>query len=517
MVAPELPPVEPDAPAGASPEAPPAGGAAAGAAPGAGADVSVGVVGVVGVAAGAGAGAGVVAEGTAVGAVAAEGASDWRSGLSDAAALERLSAGLKATAMMSIAIPKAIPVVMPIAQARLDASTVRCSNTTKWRSCSGCHDEKSWKGCMILADSQGEGRPGGIDPQRAALVTIARMPSGPSTPARSPGSRFAPLLFAAALTGACEKSQAEPLRQRAPLEQAAEKPRAGSAGGARETSLGVVDRGIFSDLDAQVQIELPADRSRGAASAVVDRGRKLLVLYQRGWPVKVYPLGGPAELAVGPVRLALRPGDRAELAPLLDPARVRELAAGQAPPGDADGDGIPDPLDLLLGGHKNRLNAAPYTGGYTLIDYPGGDVPRDTGVCTDVIVRAARNAGLDLQVEVQREIRAAPRAFPMVKRPNANIDHRRVKTLLPYFERRWDRRRAALDDPADPLRPGDVVFMDTFASRPGPDHIGVVSDRRGPSGMPLVINSWTDGFRASEMDLLPVVPVTHRFRFPSRR
>jgi uncharacterized protein YijF (DUF1287 family) len=104
----------------------------------------------------------------------------------------------------------------------------------------------------------------------------------------------------------------------------------------------------------------------------------------------------------------------------------------------------------------------------------------------------------------------------MVKRGNPHIDHRRVKTILPYFERHWDRRGAELDDPKDPLRPGDVVFMDTFPSKSGPDHIGIVSDEIGPSGLPLVINSWTDGFRTSEMDLLPGVPVTHRFRVLSR-
>jgi uncharacterized protein YijF (DUF1287 family) len=284
-----------------------------------------------------------------------------------------------------------------------------------------------------------------------------------------------------------------------------------------EVALGVVDRGIFSDLDAQVQIALP-DLDPAAVRGVVDRARGLLVLYERDWPIKVYPLGGPSELALGSAQLALRPGDRAELGGLLADGRVSELAAGTKPaPGDDDGDGIPDPLDVLLGGYKNRINAAPYGGGYILIDFPGGDVPREMGVCSDVIVRAARNAGIDLQAELQREIRRAPRAFPMVARANSHIDHRRVKTLLPYFERRWDQRRSALDDPGDPLRPGDVVFMDTFPSRTGPDHIGILSDRRGPSGLPLVINSWTDGFRASEMDLLPGVPVTHRFRYPSAR
>ncbi|HLU67084.1 MAG TPA: DUF1287 domain-containing protein, partial [Kofleriaceae bacterium] len=183
---------------------------------------------------------------------------------------------------------------------------------------------------------------------------------------------------------------------------------------------------------------------------------------------------------------------------------------------DADGDGIADPLDLLIGGKKTVLDAAPYGGGYIKIDYPGGDIPRGMGVCTDVVIRAARNAGLDLQAEVHRDIRRSRRSYPMVKRPNPHIDHRRVKTILPYFLRRWDRRVVALDDPDDPLRPGDVVFMDTFPNRRGPDHIGIVSNVIGPSGYPLIINSWTTGFRTSEMDLLQGVPITHRFRFPSR-
>ena len=284
-----------------------------------------------------------------------------------------------------------------------------------------------------------------------------------------------------------------------------------------ERSLGVVDRGIFSDLDPKVQLALPAGITAAEVNAVVEPGHRMLVLYQRDWPIKVYPLGGSEELAVGEVSLALRPGDREELAPLLDAARLRQLGERESPPpGDADRDGIPDPLDVLLGGKKVVLDAAPYGGGYIQIDYPGGDIPRDKGVCTDVIIRAGRNAGFDLQAALQRDLREARRAYPMVKRPNASIDHRRVKTILPYFERHWDRRKAELDAADDPLRPGDVVFFDTFPSKPGPDHIGIVSDTPGPSGKPMVINSWTDGFRTSEMDLLSFVPVTHRFRFPSK-
>lgn len=284
-----------------------------------------------------------------------------------------------------------------------------------------------------------------------------------------------------------------------------------------EASLGVVDRGIFSDLDPKVQIALPAGLTRDQVSALVDPGHHLLVLYRADWPIKVYPLGGPAEVKVGELALALRPGDRAELAPLLAEGRVRTLGARQAPPpGDADRDGIPDPLDVLLGGKKVVLDAAPYGGGYIEIDFPNGDIPRGQGVCTDVVIRAGRNAGFDLQSALQRDIRAARAAYPMVKRPNASIDHRRVKTILPFFLRRWDRRKVELTAADDPLRPGDVVFFDTFPQKPGPDHIGIVSDAVGPSGMPMVINSWTDGFRTSEMDLLSFVPVTHRFRFPSQ-
>jgi uncharacterized protein YijF (DUF1287 family) len=285
-----------------------------------------------------------------------------------------------------------------------------------------------------------------------------------------------------------------------------------------EPHLGVSDRGIFSDLDDRVQLTVPAEATSQRASAMVDQARRLLILYVDGWPVKPYPLTGTARLERAGVTLMLRPGDRAELSPLLTHDNVELLAEGRsAPPGDADHDGLPDPLDLLIGGHKTALNQARYGAGYMKLDYPMGDVPRDKGVCTDVVIRAARNAGLDIQSDLQRDIQRSRRSYPMVKgKGDRNIDHRRVKTLLPYFKRRWNERSPAIDDPADPLRPGDIVLMDTFPSRSGPDHIGVVSDRLGQRGKPLIINNWTDGTVTTEMDLLGWVPVTHRFRFHSR-
>jgi D-alanyl-D-alanine dipeptidase len=146
------------------------------------------------------------------------------------------------------------------------------------------------------------------------------------------------------------------------------------------------------------------------------------------------------------------------------------------------------------------------------MSYPGGDVPREIGVCTDVIVRSLRNAGYDLQRLVHEDILQARQAYPMVSKPNTDIDHRRVKSLLPYFQRKAD----VLAEPRDPLRPGDVIFMDTFPDRPGSEHVGILADADGGSGRPLVINNWTEGTVTKPMDLLSFVPVTQRYRMPVR-
>jgi uncharacterized protein YijF (DUF1287 family) len=281
-----------------------------------------------------------------------------------------------------------------------------------------------------------------------------------------------------------------------------------------ESCLGVSDTGIFADLDDKVQLTLPKDVSTGRVHAVVDRERKVVILAIDDHPRKAYPLGGTSVLRVGPLELSLRPGDAAELRPLLTATNTREGVAKH----DRDRDGIPDSLDILIGAKKTVLNADAYTTeaqGYIKLKFPGGDVDRRMGVCTDVIIRSVRNAGLDLQKAVNDDIKKRRKAFPMVKKgPDANIDHRRVGTLLPYFKKHWEQHTAKLDDESDPLRPGDIILMDTFPSRSGPDHIGIISDQRGDSGLPLVINNWTNGTVTSEMDLLGFVPVLYRFRSP---
>jgi uncharacterized protein YijF (DUF1287 family)/L,D-peptidoglycan transpeptidase YkuD (ErfK/YbiS/YcfS/YnhG family) len=300
-------------------------------------------------------------------------------------------------------------------------------------------------------------------------------------------------------------------------ERSASQPQGKATAVQPEAALGVRDVGIFSDLDPRVQLSLPGDLERAALHAVVDRARGQLVLYGAARPLKVYPLGGPAPLRVGEAELALRPGDAAELAPLLRAEALRVLTQrSELPPGDSDDDGIPDPLDVLIGAHKTSLNADHYDGRFEPIAFPGGDVPRTIGVCTDVVVRALRNAGIDLQLELQRDIARAPRAYPMIAQPSPHIDHRRVKSILPYFIRHFERRSARVDDRDDPLQPGDIVFFDTFPKRPGSEHVGIVSDERASDGLPLVINNWTDGTVTRPMALLPWCPVTHRFRVPAR-
>jgi hypothetical protein len=284
-------------------------------------------------------------------------------------------------------------------------------------------------------------------------------------------------------------------------------------------SLSLPDRGIWPDLAGQVRIAPPpwlAQQGQGLWLRL-DHTHLILTVYQGDTPLCAYPLR--RDLAPDQ-----RPRGVSDLLPLLreeEADELRRLAPGGAAvpitegaparAEDHDGDGIVDSLDILIGAKKLVLNGAAYHDEYHAIPYPGGDVPRKEGVCTDTVVRALRNAGWDLQREIHEELLSRPAAYPLEKgkRPDANIDHRRVRMLVPWF-----RRHFTLVAPDAPLRPGDVLFLDTFPRKSGPDHIGIVSDRLGPSGKPLLVNNWTDGYVEQEMDLLAFVPVIYRFRPP---
>lgn len=115
-----------------------------------------------------------------------------------------------------------------------------------------------------------------------------------------------------------------------------------------------------------------------------------------------------------------------------------------------------------------------YDQSYVQINYPGGDVPLEKGACTDVIIRAFRKGGVDLQKEVHEDIARNFAAYPTkwgLKKPDPNIDHRRVPNLQTYFARKGKALPMTLQ-PEDYL-PGDVVTWDLGNKT---DHIGLVTN-----------------------------------------
>jgi uncharacterized protein YijF (DUF1287 family) len=138
-----------------------------------------------------------------------------------------------------------------------------------------------------------------------------------------------------------------------------------------------------------------------------------------------------------------------------------------------------------------------------------GDVEPSHGVCTDVVVRALRVVGIDLQSRVHADITASPRSYPDVPSPDANIDHRRVKPLLEYF----DRHATKLDSNPQSAtwKPADVVIW-SFSQCPHcePNHIGMISDRKGARGLPLVIHNI--GPHPTEDDVLDQFVILRHFR-----
>jgi len=115
-----------------------------------------------------------------------------------------------------------------------------------------------------------------------------------------------------------------------------------------------------------------------------------------------------------------------------------------------------------------------YDPAYVALDYPGGDVPEKTGVCSDVVVRAFRKAGIDLQKEVHEDMKAARAEYPTkwgANGPDKNIDHRRVLNLMKYFERRG--KSLPLSDDVADYQPGDIVAWELSS---GVDHIGIVTN-----------------------------------------
>jgi len=179
--------------------------------------------------------------------------------------------------------------------------------------------------------------------------------------------------------------------------------------------------------------------------------------------------------------------------------------------GDMDMDGISDMDDIVEGARKEVLNRTIYISTY----YEGGYPPEWEGVCTDVIWRALKNAGYDLKSNMDKDIQEHPEDYKNgVKIPDPNIDFRRVKNQLVFFEKYAE----SLTREVKPYnkknlyqwQPGDIVVLNKT------DHIAIVSDKRRKDGVPYIIHN--SSTVAVEEDILLKWSKSGRivghFRFP---
>lgn len=131
-----------------------------------------------------------------------------------------------------------------------------------------------------------------------------------------------------------------------------------------------------------------------------------------------------------------------------------------------------------------------YDPAYVRIPYPNGDVPLETGVCTDEIIRAYRAVGVDLQKEVHEDMLNNFSAYPNQRRwllahTDTNIDHRRVPNLMTFFARKGEMLPIGARN--EDYSPGDLVTWDLGGNVP---HIGIVVDRKSArTGRDLVVHN----------------------------
>lgn len=151
-----------------------------------------------------------------------------------------------------------------------------------------------------------------------------------------------------------------------------------------------------------------------------------------------------------------------------------------------------------------------YDGAYYTIPYPNGDVPSGKGVCTDVVIRAYRKLNIDLQKEVHEDMKENFGLYPErwgLKKPDTNIDHRRVPNLMTFFSRKGI--KLPLSENAGDYYPGDIVTWDLGGGVP---HIGIVVNKRSGDGMRfLVVHNIGGGQELS--DCLFKFKMTGHFRF----
>ncbi len=166
---------------------------------------------------------------------------------------------------------------------------------------------------------------------------------------------------------------------------------------------------------------------------------------------------------------------------------------------------------ILLGARSEVTNGTRYDAAYVSINYPGGDVEPDAGACTDVVVRAYRHAGIDLQQLIHEDMRENFHLYPNnwgLNTPDTNIDHRRVPNQMLFFERFGTALMLQVEGCLPEWQWGDVVYW-RFAD--GREHCGIISDRTGRDGVPLVIHN---AGIAREENRLQRWEIIGHFRYP---
>jgi uncharacterized protein YijF (DUF1287 family) len=198
------------------------------------------------------------------------------------------------------------------------------------------------------------------------------------------------------------------------------------------------------------------------------------------------------------------------LAPVLGLAAARlEVIQSNSVPESRRGEFL---KQLAAAAIERTHHVVRYDPAYVRIAYPGGDVPADTGVCTDEIIRSYRRVGVDLQKEVHedmvRNFGVYPRSWRwLLSRPDPNIDHRRVPNLMVFFTRKGE--SLPLSVRADDYAPGDLVTWDLGGGIP---HIGIVVDQKSaPSGRYMLVHNIGQGPRME--DVLFNWKVTGHYRY----
>lgn len=165
---------------------------------------------------------------------------------------------------------------------------------------------------------------------------------------------------------------------------------------------------------------------------------------------------------------------------------------------------------LVKAAQQRTKHQVTYSGQYIAIEYPGGDVPDNIGVCTDVVIRSYRQLGIDLQQKVHEDMLANFSQYPQywgLKKPDSNIDHRRVPNLQTFFTR-FGKTLKVTNEPDD-YKPGDLVTWMIAGSLP---HIGIVSNNKSPDGKRhLIIHNIGSG--PQEEDFLFGARITGHYRY----